>query len=112
MDLRQGTAAVIVFGPALSPSDGVTPIGTLASAMDSLSTGIKLAKNGNAGVLRNGTPTATIYDNEGDYRVALNTVDTNTLGRLRVRWSAPGSTIAIWTDYMVLTAAAYDAKYT
>lgn len=112
MDLRQGTAAVLCFGPALNPADGVSPVGTLATAMNNATTGVKLAKNGNAGIVRNGTPAATTYDNEGDYLVALNAVDTNTLGRLRVRFSSPGTTIAIWTDYMVLTAAAYDAKYT
>ena len=52
--LKQSTAAVIPFGPCVSPTDGAT-IGTAVpgiSALDHATTGIFLIKNGGSGAIR------------------------------------------------------------
>lgn len=107
--LKQSTAAVIPFGPALLPSDGVTLVTTLVSALDHASTGIFLWKNGSAGAIRHATVTATTYDAYGIYLVTLDTTDTNTLGRLRVMFAAAASCLPIWEDFEVLPANVFDS---
>ena len=86
MFLKQSTAFVISFGPFVSPSDGVTLVTTLVSALDHASTGIKLSKAGGALTIRHATVTATTYDGYGNYLVTVDTTDTGTLGRLRVQF--------------------------
>lgn len=120
--LRQSTQATILFGPALDPDDAKTLVTGLSSALDHVSTGIRLSKNGAASALRNmpGSPTqvtaATVYDTFGMYRVTLDATDTDTLGRLRAMWhdEANGSPTSprcqpIWEDFMVVPANVYDA---
>jgi hypothetical protein len=107
--LKQSTAAVIPFGPALLPSDGVTLVTSLVTALDHASTGIFLIKNGSAGAVRHATVTATTYDSYGNYLVTLDATDTNTLGRLRVMYAAAATTAPIWEDFTVLSANIYDS---
>jgi hypothetical protein len=107
--LKQSTSAVIIFGPALSPSDGVTLVTSLVSALDHVSTGIFIYKNGGAGAVRHATVTATTYDSYGNYLVTLDTTDTNTLGRLRVMFAAAASCLPIWEDFTVLPANVFDS---
>lgn len=107
--LKQSTAAVIPFGPALLPADGVTLVTSLVSALDHGTTGIFLHKNGGAGTIRHATVTATTYDSYGNYLVTLDTTDTNTLGRLRVMFAAAASTLPIWEDFTVLPANVFDS---
>ena len=110
MELKQSTAVVIPFGPFTSPSDGVTLVSTLVSALDHASTGIMLSKNGGAKAVRHATVTTTVYD-AGDYRVTLDTTDTNTLGSLRVSFYAAGTNTPVWQDFNVITANVWDSKY-
>lgn len=107
--LKQSTATVIAFGPALLPADGVTLVTTLVSALDHASTGIFLCKNGATAAIRHATVTATTYDSYGSYLVTLDTTDTGTLGRLRVMFAAAASTVPIWEDFTVLAANIYDS---
>lgn len=107
--LKQSTSAVIVFGPALLPADGVTLVTSLVSALDHASTGIFLHKNGGAGTIRHATVTATTYDSYGNYLVTLDTTDTNTLGRLRAMFAAAANTLPIWEDFTVLPANVFDS---
>ncbi len=107
--LKQSTAAVIPFGPALLPADGVTLVTTLVSALDHASTGIFLWKNGGAGAIRHASVTATTYDAYGMYLVTLDATDTNTLGRLRVGFAAAANTLPIWDDFEVLPANVFDS---
>lgn len=107
--LKQSTAVVIPFGPALLPADGVTLVTSLVSALDHASTGIFLCKNGGAAAIRHATVTATTYDAYGSYLVTLDTTDTATLGRLRVMFAAAASTLPIWEDFTVLSANIYDS---
>lgn len=106
--LKQSTAAVISFGPFVAPGDGVTLVTSLVSALDAATTGIKISKNGGALADRSATITATTYDAYGNYLVTLNTTDTNTLGRLRVQFTAAGTNMPVWDDFVVLPASVYD----
>lgn len=109
MWLRQSTAVVIPFGQALSNSDGVTLVTTLVSALDHVTTGIKLNKNGGAAAVRHATVTATTYDAYGDYLVTLDATDTNTLGNLRVKFADATTNLPMSQDFEVVPAAVYDA---
>lgn len=107
--LKQSTAVVIPFGPTLDPSDGVTLVTSLVSALDHASTGIFVCKNGGAAAVRHATVTASSYDAYGSYLVTLDTTDTNTLGRLRVMFAAAASCLPIWEDFTVLPANVFDS---
>lgn len=107
--LKQSTSVVIPFGPFVSPSDGVTLVTSLVSALDHASTGIFLNKNGGAGAVRHATVTATTYDAYGNYLVTLDATDTDTLGALRVSFAAAASCAPVWQDFMVVPANIYDS---
>lgn len=107
--LKQSTAVVISFGPALDKTDGVTEETGLVSALDHATTGIKLSKNGGALTIRHATVTATTYDAYGMYRVTLDTTDTNTLGTLRMAFNEAATCLPVWQDFMVLPANIYDS---
>lgn len=107
--LRQSTAVVISFGPFLDPADGVTLVTGLVSALDHASTGIFLSKNGGTLTVRHASVTASSYDAYGNYKVTLDTTDTNTLGTLRMQFAAAASCLPVWQDFMVLPANVYDS---
>lgn len=109
MFLRQSTARVVSFGPFVDPTDGKTLVTSLVSALDHASTGIKLSKNGGALTIRHATVTASTYDGYGNYRVTLDTTDTNTLGHLRMQFTDATTNLPVWMDFEVLTATAWDA---
>jgi hypothetical protein len=109
MLLRQSTAAVISFGPFVDPTDGVTLVTGLVSALDNGSTGIMLSKTGGALAIRHATVTATTYDAYGCYRVTLDATDTGTLGRLRMIFAAAANCLPVWMDLEVVPADIYDA---
>jgi hypothetical protein len=114
VNLRQGTAKVIRFGPFLSPSDGVTPVTGLISKLDDADgspTGIWLSKNGATSIVRNATITATTYDRNGYYFVTLDTTDTGAVGTLHVEYSEPATTTPVWREYNVMAQQAYDSLY-
>lgn len=109
MMLKQSTAAVISFGPFVSPTDGVTLQTGLVSAIDNGSTGIMLSKAGGAFAVRHASVTASTYDAYGNYLVTLDTTDTNTLGRLRMQFAAAASCLPVWQDFEVVAANVYDS---
>lgn len=106
--LKQSTAVVLSFGPALDKTDGVTLVTSLVSGLDHASTGIMLAKNGGTLTIRHATVTATTYDSRGNYKVTLDTTDTNTLGTLRVQYADAATVCPIWEDRLVVPAEIYD----
>jgi len=108
--LKQSTSVVVNFGPFVDKADGVTLESGLVTALDHVTTGIMLSKNGGAKAVRNGTPTASVYDS-GDYRVTLNTTDTNTLGHLRLSYYDAATCVPVWLDCVVLPANVYDSLY-
>lgn len=109
MMLRQSTARVIPFGPFVSPSDGVTLVTSLVSALDNGSTGIMIAKNGGALAVRHASVTASTYDAYGNYLVTLDTTDTGTPGHLRVQFAAAASCLPVWQDFEVVPAGVWDS---
>jgi hypothetical protein len=99
--LKAGTAAVILMGPAVDKTDGV-------SAETALTPTVYLSKNGGAQAARNDA-TAITHDARGYYLVALNTTDTDTAGRLRALFSDDATHLPVWEDYTVLPANVYDS---
>jgi len=107
MFLKQSTSVVINFGPFVDKADAVTLKTGLVSALDNGSTGIMLSKNGGTFAVRHATVTATTYDAHGNYKVTLDTTDTNTLGILRVIYEDATTILPVWQDYHVVSAAVY-----
>lgn len=99
--LKAGTAAVILMGPAVDKTDGVT-------AEVALTPTVYLSKNGGAQGARNDA-TAISHDARGYYLVALDATDTNTAGRLRALFSSDADHLPVWEDYTVLPAQVYDS---
>lgn len=105
MILRQSTAATIVLGPFVDSGDGVTPeTGLTISQAD-----VRLSKNGGAFAQKNDS-TAAVHMENGYYSVALNTTDTNTVGRLRVAVNESGA-LPVWADFQVVEEAVWDALF-
>ena len=106
MFLKQSTAVVIPFGPFVDKDDGVTLETGLVSALDHVSTGIMLSKNGGTLAVRSATVTASTYDAHGCYKVTLSATDTGTLGTLRVIFTQPATCLAVWRDFTVVASSA------
>jgi hypothetical protein len=112
MWLKQSTAVVISLGPFVDKADGVTLKTGLVSAIDHASTGIFLSKNGGTLTIRHASVTASTYDAYGNYKVTLDTTDTNTLGSLRVQYTDAATCLPVWMDFQILPATVYDALVT
>ncbi len=110
MLLRQSTAVVVQFGPFLDKTDAVTLETGLVSALDHGSTGVLLSKNGGTLTIRHASVTASSYDAYGDYKVTLDTTDTNTLGTLRMIFSEAATCLPVWMDFQVITANEWDSQ--
>ena len=103
MYLKQSTAATLALGPFVDSTDGVTAeTGLTISQAD-----VRLSKNGAAFAQKNDSNAATHMEN-GYYSCALNTTDTNTLGRLRVAVAESGA-LPVWQDFTVLPANTFDS---
>lgn len=109
--LRQSTSKVVSFGPFVDKTDGVTPEVGLVSALDHASTGILLSKNGGALTIRHATVTATTYDAYGNYRVTLDTTDTDTIGTLRMQFIETATCLPVWLDFDVVDELVYDTLF-
>ena len=103
MFLKQSTAATIVLGPFVDSTDGVTAESGLTIAQAD----VRVSKNTGGFAQKNDTGSATHMEN-GYYSCALNTTDTNTLGRLRVAVAKSGA-LPVWVDALVMPAAVYDS---
>lgn len=68
---------------------------------------VQLSKNGAAFAQKNDSNSAT-HDANGWYRCALDTTDTNTLGRLIVAVSESGA-LPVWREFTVLPANVFDS---
>lgn len=105
MDLRQSTAVIVLIGPFLDSTDGVTPeTGLTISQAD-----VRLSKNGGNMAQKNQT-SACVHDEIGYYTCQLDTTDTNTLGILKVMVSE-SEALPVWNEFNVMEANAYDSKY-
>jgi hypothetical protein len=102
---------VVSFGPFVSQTDGVTLQTGLVSAIDNATTGIKLSKNGGTLTVRHATVTASTYDAYGNYKVTLDTTDTNTLGTLRMQFADSTTNLVVWQDFMVVPTNIWDSYF-
>lgn len=111
--LKQGTVAVINFGPFLDKTDGVTleDGAGIITSIDHATTGIKLSKNGGTLAVREqgANFVASIYDAHGFYKVSLSAIDTGTLGRLLVVHSEPATYLIVPREFMVVPANVYNS---
>lgn len=99
--LKQSTITTVQLGPALDSTDGVTEeVG--------LSPVVQVSKDGAAFADRN-SATAITHDQSGWYLVELDATDTNTLGRLKVKFNDQTTHIPVWESYMVIPANVFDA---
>lgn len=101
--LKQSTATTVRIGPFVDDSDGKTAETALTIAQAD----VRLSKNGGAAASKNDTTSAT-HDENGYYRIPLNTTDTGVLGSLRLCVSKSGA-LAVWEDFTVLAANVYDS---
>lgn len=107
--LKQSTAVVISLGSFVDKADGITLKTGLAAALDHVSTGIMLSKNGGTLAVRHATVTTSVYDAYGNYKVTLDTTDTGTLGTLHLVYSDATTCLIVCKDFMVVPAMVYDS---
>jgi len=108
--LKADTQVVIILGPAVDKSDGVTLESGLVTAMDTTTTGIRISKNGAAWADRAATVVATVYD-EGWYRVTLKSGDVDTEGTLDVMYEDATTCLPLFARFQVVNANVYDSLY-
>lgn len=98
--LKQSTQVVVLIGPFLDKTDGVTEETGLAG------NGTELSKEGAA---FGAGPTLGTHDSEGWYPITLTTTHTNTLGALMVKSHDSATHLPVWHEFQVITANAYDS---
>ena len=104
--LKQSTAATVVLGPFVDSTDGVTA----ETALTISQADVRLSKNAGTFAQVNESTSASHMEN-GYYFKALNTTDTNTLGRLTITVSEAGA-LPIRQEYEILPAHEFDAIFT
>lgn len=104
--LPQSTAGVILFGPFVAISDGVTPVTNVA-----VPTALNVWKNGvNSTVnISTGAGHSWTHRADGFYELGLAGGDVGTCGILKIEMTAAATYCAVWDDYMVVPAAVYNA---
>ena len=103
MFLKQSTAVDVMLGPFVDDTDGKTTEEALTLAQADL----QLSKNCGAAAQKNeGTSATHLYG--GNYKVPLNTTDTETLGHLRLMCKESGA-LPVKEDFMVVPANVYDS---
>lgn len=106
--LRQSTSASVKMGPFVDDADAVT----LLSALTIQKADVRVSKEGgNYGAAhadQGASDAGAPYDESGEYDIALDTTDTNTVGELRVMIVMSGA-LLVWKDFTVLAANVYDS---
>ena len=98
--LRWKTSCNVSFGPTKDKSNAVSAETTTPS--------VALTKNGAAFVARAAGGTVT-HLQFGYWRCPLNSVDTNTLGRLRITGDAPATFLPVFHSFVVVPSNVYDS---
>ncbi len=105
MFLRQNSVQVIVFGPFLDSTDGVTPeTGLTISPAD-----FQLSKDG-AVFAQTASITNAPHDIDGWYRKGLEEADVDTVGELVLQVTISGA-LPVWVRWYVVEEAIYDALF-
>ncbi len=100
--LRQSTEQVVMLGPFLDKTDGVTEETGLGGG------GTEISKDGGA----YGTgPVLGTHDSEGEYPVTLTTTHTDTVGILKIKSYLAATHLPVWHEFTVVEEAVYDALY-
>lgn len=99
--LKQSTVITVQLGPAVDKTDGVTEEIALAPT-------VEVSKNGAVFAARSSV-TAIAHDQNGWYRVELDATDTNTLGRLVVKFDDAATHLPVWHEFLVVPANVYDS---
>ncbi len=100
--LKQSTGVTVKIGPFVDESDGKTAETGLTLTQGD----IRLSKNGGNMAQKNDANAAT-HDEIGYYDCALDSTDTNTLGRLQLMVHESGA-LPVYHEYMVVRADVYD----
>ncbi len=100
--LKQSTAVTVKIGPFVDSGDGNTVEDLLAITQAD----VRLSKNGGDMAQKHDANAAT-HDEIGYYDCALDTDDTDTLGRLQLMVHESGA-LPVYHEYMVVTANFYD----
>lgn len=101
--LKQSTAVTIKLGPFYDDTDGKTA----ETALTLSQADIRLSKNGGNMAQKNEASSCT-HDEIGVYDCAIDSTDTNTVGRLSINVLETGA-LGISDDYTVLPANIYDS---
>ena len=105
MYLKQSTATTIILGPFVDETDGKTAeTGLTISQAD-----VRLSKNAGAYAQKNDSGSCSHME-IGHYSCALNTTDTNTLGRLRIAVHESGA-LPVWLDVEIVPANVWDSLF-
>lgn len=102
--LRFQTAANIKMGPFVDREDGASPETGLSISLSN----VQVSKNGGAFAQKHQSSTPT-HDVDGWYLVALDTGDTDTLGRLTVKIHDSGA-LPVWRHLEIVPQPVYDAE--
>src|SRR5690606_18356857 len=102
--LRFQTAANIKMGPFVDREDGASPETGLSISLSN----VQVSKNGGAFAQKHQSSTPT-HDVDGWYLVALDTGDTDTLGRLTVKIHDSGA-LPVWRHLELVPQPVYDAE--
>jgi len=103
--VKQSTAVDVVIGPFVDDTDGKTA----ETALTLSQADCQLMKNGGAAAQKNDATAATHLAN-GQYKVPLNTTDTNTLGVTRLSIHETGA-LPCFLDMMVMPANVWDSLF-
>lgn len=103
--LRANTVANVRIGPFLNNIDGVT----LESSLTITQSDVRVSKNGGPMNAKNRSA-ACVHDSYGYYWFALDSVDTNTPGRLNIIVNKTGALMVNQT-YQVVDETIYDTYF-
>lgn len=111
--IRQGATQLIMFGPFVSKTDGVTLLtdATTITDIDHATTGIFVSKNGAAAAIRHQNVTASVADAYGMMKVTLDATDTGTVGTLDVLFAKAATYLPVHKSFQVVDTVVYDALY-
>lgn len=104
--LRQSTAQVILFGPCLDKTDGLTEKTGLTLAQADM----RLSKDGGAFAQKSAAGNAT-HDTDGWYNTTLSITDTATVGELILNIHQPANMLPVWLRWFVVEENIYDSWY-
>ena len=109
-NLKADTEVKVVIGPAVSITDGFTPVTTLAlSTADEAEI---LKHNATTVTDISGGTMAAITSADGYYNLTLTAANLDTEGMLTVLINDDSLSLPIRSSFMVMNANAYDAMYT